>query len=420
MGPQARRGLVIGRNDLDGAAGLVYDRLWEPGIQTRLPAAGWVESALEHLRGTPDVPGEIAARTAARLRRADQLTEEQAALLRANRLNTHFEVTGSAGTGKTWLAIEQARIWAESGERVCFVSYGRGVVEMVRQAMADLPPASQPAFLGTFHHLGYRWGVQASDADDDSFWEVSAPAAMSAAAAGLPVEERYTAFIVDEAQDFADSWWPALLASRESESFRLGVFRDDAQSVFSKRRGQPALPLVRFVLDQNLRNCRQIVDTFRPLIGSPVESRGGVGFPVEYVECAIDQVVRTGDDVVESLVQERGWLPEHVALLMTRHRHPVHVERSSDKGEYWHGLWATNDAFYSTVAGFKGLERPVVVLVVDGFHDGIDPASVLYAGMSRARDLLIVVGPADLLEQTLGAKPFRRLRRGAAGAPSVT
>ena len=34
---------------------------------------------------------------------------------------------------------------------------------------------------------------------------------------------------------------------------------------------------------------------------------------------------------------------------------------------------------------------PVVVLAVDGFHEGVDPKDVLYVGMSRARDKLIVV-----------------------------
>jgi hypothetical protein len=30
-------------------------------------------------------------------------------------------------------------------------------------------------------------------------------------------------------------------------------------------------------------------------------------------------------------------------------------------------LWKQDDVFYSTVAGFKGLERSAVVLAIDGF-----------------------------------------------------
>jgi hypothetical protein len=412
MGPEARRDVIIGRSDLGEAAGMAYDRAADPVVQTRLPAEGWVDSALDHLLGHPDLPAEIAGRTAARLRHVDQLTAAQSTLLRVMRNNPMFEVTGAAGTGKTWLAIEQARRWAEAGERVCFVSYGRGVAEMVRKAMADLPASSRPAFSGTFHQLGYDWGAQATAEDGPAFWETTAPALMVEAGAALEPAERFTAFVVDEAQDFADCWWPALLAAARPGPLRLAVFRDDEQAVFSQRRGRPDLPLVPLVLEENLRNAHQIVDAFRPLITSTVLPRAGEGFPVEYVDCAPDGVISAADDVVEALVQERGWLPEHVALLTTAHRHPVHLERSSDKAGYWRDLWSTDDVFYSTVAGFKGLERPVVVLAVDGFHEGVAPSSVLYSGMSRARDLLIIVGPSTVLAPVLGSKGLRRLRRG--------
>ena len=43
------------------------------------------------------------------------------------------------------------------------------------------------------------------------------------------------------------------------------------------------------------------------------------------------------------------------------------------------------------MGGFKGLERPVVVLAIDGFHEDSDQDDVLYVGMSRARDKLVVV-----------------------------
>ena len=91
---------------------------------------------------------------------------------------------------------------------------------------------------------------------------------------------------------------------------------------------------------------------------------------------------------------------------------------TGDKDGLLGRLWDSDDVFYSTVAGFKGLERPAVVLVVDGFHDDLDPRNVLYTGMSRARDLLIVVGdPADL-EPVVGEKLMRRLRRGAVSLPA--
>ena len=418
MGPEARRDLILGREDLPDAAANTYERLWSPEFQTPLPADGWVEAALDLLLGAPDSEREILARTEARLRHSDELTATHANLLRIVRNNPRIEITGSAGTGKTWLAIEQARRWAQMGERVCFVSYGRGVAEMARRATETLPSSQQPAYVGTFHQLGHQWGVHAGPAEPNDFWTAEAPARMTEAARTLEPSSRFTAFVIDEAQDFADSWWTALLTSAASDSFRLACFRDDEQSVFSDRKGRPDLPLTPLVLDENLRNAKQIVDTFRPLLTSPVTAMGGDGFPVQYVPCEPDDdmgnanVISMADTMVMALHDHGGWLPEHIALLTTKHRHPEQLLQAEDKVAYWNGLWSDHTVFYSTVSGFKGLERPVVVLAVNGFHDGIDPRSVLYAGMSRARDLLVVVGSPDELATILTPKMMRRLERG--------
>ena len=411
LGPQGPAHVVVDASGVPHLAQRVYDRLADPALSAPYPPAHWVEAALQHLRGTADAPAEIAARTAARLRRADELTEAQATLLDFAARVPRYELSGAAGTGKTWLAMEQARRWARVGERVCLVSYGRGVASSMARAMADLPDRERPAFTGTFHQLGWTWGVAPEGDAGPAFWEVDAPRRMLAAAQQLPVPERFTAFVVDEAQDFADAWWPALLAAARDDAFRLAVLRDDEQEVFAQRRGRPDLELPSFSLSENLRNPVQVVDTFRPLLASEVVARGGEGFPVEYRPCRTDDVIASADAVVEDLLEVRGWLPEHVAVLTTRHRHPVQVESADDKAGYWDDFWG-EDVFYSTVAGFKGLERPAVVLAVDGFHDGVDPGHVMYAGMSRARDLLVVVGEPGLVEAAVGDKVMRRLRRG--------
>lgn len=422
MGPEARRDLIVGRDDLPDAAGIAYDRLWSPESNTPLPAEGWVDAALDLLQGVPDAEREILARTELRLRHSDNLTAAQASILDHVRNNPRIEITGSAGTGKTWLAIEQARRWAHAGERVCFVSYGRGVAEMARRAFESLPRSQQPAYVGTFHQLGYRWGVQPRPDEGSDFWTDEAPARMAEAARKLASDDRFSAFVIDEAQDFSDSWWTALLASAASDAFRLAVLRDDEQAVFSDRKGRPDLPLMSLVLDENLRNARQIVDAFRPLLNAQVKTMGGEGFPVQFIPCIADPdalaaaVLRAADEAVMSLHDDRGWLPEHVALLTTKHRHPEQVLQSADKAAYWDGLWSDHHVFYSTVAGFKGLERPVVVLAVNGFHDGVDPRSVLYAGMSRARDLLVIVGAPDELATIVNPKMMRRLERGIVSA----
>ncbi|MFH5821154.1 ATP-binding domain-containing protein [Georgenia sp. AZ-5] len=57
----------------------------------------------------------------------------------------------------------------------------------------------------------------------------------------------------------------------------------------------------------------------------------------------------------------------------------------------------------------KGLERPVVVLCVNGFR--VERArEILYTGLSRASSLLVVVGPRALVEEIGGEAVQQRLR----------
>jgi ATP-dependent exoDNAse (exonuclease V) alpha subunit len=64
--------------------------------------------------------------------------------------------------------------------------------------------------------------------------------------------------------------------------------------------------------------------------------------------------------------------------------------------------------------GFKGLERPVIVLAVDGFHEGV-AREVMYTGLSRARDQLVVCGDLAQIQEAVGKEVAKRL----AAAPST-
>ena len=408
LGPTLPAHVLLDQPLISEAAPLLFDRLLAGANRAPLPAEGWVEAALDHLIGGPsDEPASllVPALVRERQRHADALTARQTTLLDAIRNIPRFEVMGPAGTGKSWLAMELSRRWARN-HRVALVTYTRGVVEWMRADLADAPPT----FLGTFFQLGYTWGIQARGPEDTEFWAGDGVRRMLEFARSLPDEQRFTCLIVDEGQDFDAGWWDVLLAACTPDA-RIAVFRDDEQTVFTREPSRPPVDLVPLVLDENLRNSTQIVDAFRPLVRADIAAGAGSAYPVEYWDCAADEVIPTADDAVAELVDQRGWLPEHVALLTTAHRHPVQVERDHDRSAYWAGLHEP-EVFYGTVAGFKGLERSAIVLAVDGFHASVDPRLVLYTGMSRARDLLVVVGPSAVIRAAAGEKVTRRLLRG--------
>jgi hypothetical protein len=232
---------------------------------------------------------------------------------------------------------------------------------------------------------------------------------MAELAVELPDKHKYDAVIVDEAQDFADSWWtPVLRSLRDEEQGGLYVYSDENQRIFA-RFGRPPVALVPLVLDHNLRNTQQIHDSFGPLAPSRMYSRGGHGPAVRFVPAAQEDAVEAADDEVDSLL-EAGWEPRNVALLTTGHRHPVQVERTDfhDQEGYWRTYW-DDDVFYGHVLGCKGLERRAVVLCLneDGSRDRARER--LYVGMSRATDELVVVGDPDTVRRVAGGDVARRL-----------
>ena len=219
--------------------------------------------------------------------------------------------------------------------------------------------------------------------------------------------------IVDEAQDFADDWWVPLVGSlRDEVSGGIFAYSDERQRVFA-RFGRPPLALVPLVLDHNLRNTRQIAQSFVTLAPTSMVLRGGDGPEVEFLPVDKAQAIAAADDQVERLLEE-GWEPRDIALLTMGARHPVQKERQEALGfaGYWDEFWSNEDVFYGHVLGFKGMERRAVVLCLN--EDGTRDRSRerLYVGLSRATDRLVVVGDPEVVERVGGTRVLEQLRRG--------
>ena len=226
----------------------------------------------------------------------------------------------------------------------------------------------------------------------------------------LDDKHKYDAVIVDEAQDFADSWWrPVLKALRDEEQGGLYVYSDENQRIFA-RFGRPPVQLVPLVLDHNLRNTRQIHESFGPLAPSRMYASGGDGPAVRFVASSSADALDAADDAVDALL-DSGWKPENIALLTTGHRHPIQVERTDfhDQDGYWKSFWDEGEVFYGHVLGCKGLERRAVVLCVNETKVRDRARERLYVGMSRATDELVVVGDPERIREIGGPEVARRL-----------
>lgn len=403
--------MVADRGDLSGLAGILHEIVQRQDTTLHLLTTEDAGVVLDILAGRGEAQREVLAESDEREVEARRLTQEQADILDAIRLLHRVEVRGGAGSGKTWLAIEQARRLTREGSRVALLCYSRGLAAYLRRYVETLPEGERPAYVGEFHSLGHSWGAAVGN-DDSEYWENSLPAEMRELAAALPIDQRFDAVVIDEAQDFADAWWLAVLASlRDEETGGLYAFSDEGQRVFA-RFGHPPVPLVPIMLDHNLRNTRQIAETFNPLTPIRMRLLGGEGPAVRFVDCTAEKAMAAGDDAVDSLLEE-GWRPEDIALLTTGSRHNEQVQRQAlGQGHYWDTFLDPDQVFYGHVLGFKGLERRAIVLVLNERTVSDRSRERLYVGLSRARDQLIVCASSVTIRALGGEDVLRVLRLG--------
>ncbi|GAB2538676.1 nuclease-related domain-containing DEAD/DEAH box helicase [Brachybacterium huguangmaarense] len=406
--PDAPRTLVLDRSDLADAAGAITRALTLHAPDTYSPLdAMQADIIVRTLRRTHEAIENHRALAARIEDRGNQLTREQERAISLLRLQDRAQVIGGAGSGKTHLAMIKARRLSREGRRTALLCYSRGLARHFQLLAAQWPEEERPAYVGLFHDLPVRWGAETEEEYDGEvvdYYEELLPRRLAELAAEQEDGELFDAIVVDEAQDFADTWWDGLRRClRDPESGVLFVFTDERQAVFD-REGTAPITLSPFPLDENLRSTATIARAFGPLTASAQAPRLAEGDPVRFVACPTGDAIATADDVVEQLLDE-GWEPGDIVLLATGTRHPEQVSRIELSGHeaYWDDFFAEEDVFYGHVLNVKGLERRVVVLAVNGFHSLERAPHLLYVGLSRARSLLVVVGDPDLVAEVGGA-----------------
>lgn len=419
--PDAPRHLVADSTDVPHLAGFL-----RRAVEQEAHAAGQVltlaqrDGVVKALRATHRAVlnhQELAARIADR---GNELTREQERVLSLLRFQHRAQLIGGAGSGKTHLALMKARELTRQGKRVALVCYSRGLARHFQLLVQTWPEAERPLFVGLFHDLPLTLDAEPYDPSmgpEASYYDEFLPRRLRELAQDLPQEHRFEGIVVDEAQDFADAWWdglmPLLVGGPDGTLF---AFADSHQEVFD-RGGRAPIDLSPFPLDENLRNSATIAACFAPLTPLVQRPRLDPGVPIVWVPVTVgESVIGAADDAVESVLSDDAWQPGQVALLTTGHRHPMQIETVETMGHegYWDEFFAASDVFYGHVLGFKGLERDVVVLALDGSAEDERAVQKLYVGLSRARAQLVVVGEPEVLRRIGGDEVFNRICNGSA------
>jgi len=175
----------------------------------------------------------------------------------------HRIVYGVAGSGKTVLLIARANLIAQDqNKRVLILCFNRALAGYLGEVFVQ----SANVTCLHFHEWARRHGVQfAQNEDEEAFGERLLRRLQHSEGEA----HQYDAVLVDEAQDFAQSWFLcAKLALKEPDDGDLLIVGDGSQSLYRRRKftwreaGVNALGRTintRFDLDKNYRNTREIM-----------------------------------------------------------------------------------------------------------------------------------------------------------------
>ncbi|MBN8595974.1 MAG: AAA family ATPase [Anaerolineae bacterium] len=368
----------------------------------RMGGAKAVEALISLLVPTRRLQPRISDLFAQENRQIEELTRQQFKILNILRYQKRAAVIGGAGTGKTLLALEKAAQLAESGLKVLLVCFNTKLADWIKHR---LPHPQVDVF--TFHslvgHMTTRARLPRPVIRDWDVFNAQAPDLLLDATNILHAPDAdpsllYDAIIVDEGQDFEDTWWIGLLETLKSaETGIFYVFFDDNQRIFTQI-SQIPMENPPLYLDENLRNTQHIHERLKPYSrDAEGQCIGPQGRPVEILPAADKAAARRElQRVLHRLVNEEGVPAEDIIILT-----PSSEKRSQWKADDQLGnfvlTWDLQTempmaARISTIYSYKGLESPVTILTELHNLHAEKRDQLLYVALSRARHHAIVIG----------------------------
>ncbi len=374
-----------GRNEIEESA---------PGKKA-LSALNYLLAKTRELK--PALWGQIRHEQEAMIR----LTEEQYSLLDMLNRQRRVAIAGCAGSGKTLLAVEKAVRLARSGFKVLLTCYNKNLNQYLKKRVGDEPNLD----VRNFHKLCFDLAREANllplqTERRDDFYTYMLPEAMMESAEQL--NHKYDAIIVDEGQDFHESWWiPLQTLLHDPEEGIVYIFYDDNQQIFNKLNRVLPIDTPPFLLTINCRNTRSIHDQVSRFFKAEwaTEARGPVGRPVNVTRYRnATQLHATLSDTIRHLTRTEKIPPHEITVLTPLSRRKSDLWLANGfRGVRYSDKWPTKpqEIHCNTIHAFKGLESSVVILAeMERYSDRpkeLDP--LLYVACSRAKNHLVVLLP---------------------------
>lgn len=328
-----------------------------------------------------------------------------------------IRVEGTAGSGKTQLALRLLREADASGERATYICFNRALADHI----ARVAPVRVPA--ETFHEYAVRVCRRAGITVDFGAAGMFDRLAAGCIEALRHAEPDLDLLVLDEGQDLQPEWVEALLSRLRPDG--RGVLMEDPNQQLYVDRASFDLPDATTITSlENFRTPRAVVRLIN-LLGlcdgqveacSPYE--GEEPDPIIYEDDA-DCIGATEAAVRRCL--DRGFAIEAVAVVSMRGRErsqlqqadrlgPWTVQRFS--GMYDAGgaaIWTAGSLLVESVRRFKGQAAPAIVFTECDI-DALSPLNrrLLFVGLTRARmhvEWVISRRSAAVIRQAIDGAP---------------
>lgn len=345
-----------------------------------------------------------------------RLTNQQIALLDFLVEQDTAVIHGLAGTGKTVLAIEKAKMLAAQGESVLFLCYNSFLRDSLRE---------NNTIPGVVFHNAHSLAYEIMGATDSKIDDVLAEFEEYLEIVFDKENWKYKNVIVDEGQDLDDRLLNRLYDLSKSKKGSFYVFYDKNQFIMKKR--QPHWledAECRLVLSKNCRNTAEIFKTACSIIGKENLTLNEIHGEVPFLRFYSTEKEMTA--IVEGFLErmKKGEVPaDKITILSasTLDNSFIDAKRKyagfelSEKRE-------PGKVHFTTIRKFKGLEAEAI-LVVDASMIGLkseEDRRLLYVGVSRAKNYLEIAMNQDIADSELGdylhaLNPNRSLPRNKKG-----
>jgi hypothetical protein len=420
--------LVYDARNVEEAFARYIERLaehWERRLADRIPrfatkplGARDIRAVVDRLAGDFDLIPSLRADIGEVTHELVRLTEAQVATFRGLEENPRVVIRGSAGTGKTLIAIADAERLAQRGERVLVTCHSNALRDYLAARVAHEPKIDVLAFQQLCGELIVKAGIEDPrhpGGRAEEYYDVLRPTAALEAWCDLEDPPQWDALVVDEAQDLLTGAASDLLEALLVDGWDKGVWRlylDPLQDIFVASHREVIDRIcgrgAQLRLGINCRNTAEIGRDTSIATGCPIQETLPVNGPdPTWLPYADDRDhVRLVGKQIRSWI-ESGIRPEEIAVLSPVRRHnsvladgmPKGVPCRLVDGPIVDQTQRRGAVQFSTVAAFKGLESDVVLLLDDPLLGREDRRATTYVGMTRARAVLAV-----MYDQRLTAK----------------